>query len=75
MHKQINEINEEKHKGDKNLSDSQENTNVSMMEMMRTTQDLRTKFNKEIGTSKNTQTEDRLSDCKDTVTRLNRQGY
>lgn len=75
MHKQINEINEKKHKGDKNLSVSQENTNVSIMEMMRTTQDLRTKFNKEIGTLKNTQTEDRLSDCKDRVTRLNRQGY
>lgn len=44
------------------------------MEMMRTIQDLRTKFNKEIGTLKSTQTEGMLSGCKDRVTRLNRQG-
>lgn len=44
------------------------------MEMMRTIQDLRTKFNKEIGTLKSTQTEGMLSGGKDRVTKLNRQG-
>lgn len=50
--KQINEI-----KQNKLLSDAQENTNIKLMEIAKTTQDLRKEFNQETETLNRTQVE------------------
>lgn len=49
-HNQHTEVKEKEWKENKYLNDAQENTNIKLMEMMSTIQDLRTEFSKEIET-------------------------
>lgn len=61
MKKYLNELKENEFKENKCLSDAPENTNISLMEMMKIIRNLKVELNKTIETSKRTQAEIKMA--------------